>query len=100
MLDLELRRKVDALWDKFWAGGLANPLTAIDQINYLLFLQRLEAFDDLEARRARAQRVSYSSVFAGEPPTVSRPVPAAGRTGPISRPRRCSSTCPGWCSRG
>jgi type I restriction enzyme M protein len=68
MLDMELRRKVDALWDKFWAGGLANPLTAIDQINYLLFLQRLEAFDDLEARRARAQRVSYRSVFDGETP--------------------------------
>ena len=50
MLDIELRRKIDALWDKFWSGGLANPLTAIDQINYLIFLNRLEATDNLEAR--------------------------------------------------
>lgn len=63
MLDIELRRKIDALWDKFWSGGLANPLTAIDQINYLIFLNRLEAADNLEARRAKASGRSHSSVF-------------------------------------
>ena len=33
------------LWDKFWSGGIANPLTAIEQISYLLFMRRLEEID-------------------------------------------------------
>ncbi len=27
-----LKAKIDQLWDKFWAGGIANPLTAIERI--------------------------------------------------------------------
>ncbi|HEU0296970.1 MAG TPA: hypothetical protein VFR47_29800 [Anaerolineales bacterium] len=26
LTDPKLRSQVDALWDKFWTGGLANPL--------------------------------------------------------------------------
>jgi type I restriction enzyme M protein len=63
MLEAELRRRVDQLWDRFWSGGLANPLMAIDQLNYLIFLKRLEAIDDLAARRARVQSRRHASVF-------------------------------------
>ena len=45
MLTPAIRSKVDALWDKFWSGGIANPLTAIEQISYLLFMRRLDAMD-------------------------------------------------------
>lgn len=65
MLDPDLRKQIDALWDKFWSGGLANPLMAIDQINYLIFLNRLEASDDLAARRAKSRGDRHKSVFAG-----------------------------------
>jgi len=65
MLDAELRREVDALWDKFWAGGLANPLMAIDQMNYLIFLNRLEHVDTLEQKRADSRGIRYKSTFAG-----------------------------------
>lgn len=65
MLAAELRAQIDALWDKFWAGGLANPLVAIDQINYLIFLRRLEEQDDLEAMRRRAQGADFQSIFEG-----------------------------------
>jgi len=27
LTDPKLRSQVDALWDKFWTGGLANPLS-------------------------------------------------------------------------
>ncbi|HYV94988.1 MAG TPA: type I restriction-modification system subunit M N-terminal domain-containing protein [Chitinophagales bacterium] len=37
----QLRSQVDALWDKFWSGGISNPLTAIEQMSYLIFLERL-----------------------------------------------------------
>jgi type I restriction enzyme M protein len=30
-----LKSKIDQLWNKFWAGGSANPLTAIKQITCL-----------------------------------------------------------------
>jgi hypothetical protein len=26
----QLKSKVDALWDRFWSGGIANPITAIE----------------------------------------------------------------------
>ena len=45
MLTKTIESKVDALWDKFWSGGIANPLTAMEQISYLLFLRRLDESD-------------------------------------------------------
>jgi type I restriction enzyme M protein len=37
-----IRAKISQLWDKVWAGGIANPLTAIEQITYLLFMKQLD----------------------------------------------------------
>jgi type I restriction enzyme M protein len=65
MLTSHLKQKIDALWNKFWAGGLANPLLAIDQINYLLFLKQLEDAADLRQARARAQGEKAEDIFAG-----------------------------------
>lgn len=65
MLAPELKAKINRLWDKFWAGGLANPLTAIEQISYLIFLKRLEDMDNVETKRAEARKEKYSSVFRG-----------------------------------
>ena len=31
LTDPKLRSQVDALWDKFWTGGLSNPLDAIEE---------------------------------------------------------------------
>lgn len=45
MLSPQLRSKIDGLWSTLWSAGMTNPLTAIEQITYLLFLQRLEALD-------------------------------------------------------
>ncbi len=42
LTDPKLRAQVDSLWDKFWTGGLTNPLDAIEQVSYLLFLKRLD----------------------------------------------------------
>jgi type I restriction enzyme M protein len=42
LTDPKLRSQVDALWDKFWTGGLANSLDAIEQFSYLLFLKQLD----------------------------------------------------------
>ena len=38
----ELKSKINQPWNKFWTGGISNPLTAIEQITYLLFMKRLD----------------------------------------------------------
>lgn len=38
----EFKQKVDALWEKFWTGGITNPLSVIEQITYLIFLKMLD----------------------------------------------------------
>ncbi|TAE25576.1 MAG: SAM-dependent DNA methyltransferase [Cytophagales bacterium] len=42
-----IKRLINQLWDKFWSGGIANPLTAIEQITYLLFMRIIDAQDFL-----------------------------------------------------
>jgi type I restriction enzyme M protein len=60
-----LKSKVDALWDKFWSGGLSNPLSSIEQMSYLIFMKRLEDMDVAEQKKALAQKHPYKSVFEG-----------------------------------
>src|SRR6187402_3023796 len=52
MLTGEIRSKIDALWNAFWSGGIANPLEVIEQITYLLFLKRLDDLHTLEENKA------------------------------------------------
>lgn len=65
MLSAAIRSKVDALWDRFWSGGIANPLTAIEQISYLLFMRRLDALDEKRRGDAEFTRQEFRSLFAG-----------------------------------
>jgi len=62
----QLKSLIANLWQNFWEGGIANPLTAIEQITYLIFMKRL---DDLEAKRERDAEWTgekYVSRFAGK----------------------------------
>jgi type I restriction enzyme M protein len=59
----ELKSKIHALWDKFWSGGLSNPLSSIEQMSYLIFMKRLEDMDVAEQKRVQAKKQSYKSVF-------------------------------------
>ncbi|WP_282015930.1 type I restriction-modification system subunit M [Marinifilum flexuosum] len=42
MLTGPIRNEVDKLWEAFWTGGIANPLTVIEQITYLLFIRHMD----------------------------------------------------------
>jgi len=44
MISKEIQNKVQNLWDRLWSAGFSNPISAIEQISYLLFMKRLEAF--------------------------------------------------------
>lgn len=61
----QLKSKVDALWDRFWSGGIANSITAIEQMSYLIFFKRLEDMDNAGAQAAKRKGESYRSVFHG-----------------------------------
>jgi type I restriction enzyme M protein len=61
-----LKSLIDKLWQNLWEGGIANPLTAIEQITYLIFMKRL---DDLETKRERDADFTgekYTSRFKGK----------------------------------
>lgn len=45
MLSKEIQNKVQNLWDRLWSAGFSNPISAIEQISYLLFMKRLENFN-------------------------------------------------------
>lgn len=42
MITGAIKSQVDRIWDAFWAGGISNGLTVIEQITYLLFARRLD----------------------------------------------------------
>ena len=52
MLTSEIRSQIDAIWNAFWSGGIANPLEVIEQITYLLFLRWLDEPHTLEENKA------------------------------------------------
>ncbi|MCL1091506.1 type I restriction-modification system subunit M N-terminal domain-containing protein [Shewanella profunda] len=61
----ELKSKIEQLWNKFWSGGISNPLTAIEQITYLLFMKRLDELDLKRQYDAAWVDEKYISKFDG-----------------------------------
>lgn len=66
MLNATLKSNIQRLWDKFWSGGIANPLTAIEQITYLLFMKRLDELDIKKKQDAEWTGEPYVSFFNGD----------------------------------
>lgn len=58
MLTGEIRNQIDSIWNDFWAGGIANPLSVIEQITYLLFIKRLDELHTLEERKSRRLNIA------------------------------------------
>ncbi len=52
MITGELKSQVDAIWNTMWAGGIANPLSVIEQLTYLLFIKRLDELQTLKENKA------------------------------------------------
>lgn len=52
MITGEIRNRVDRIWEAFWSGGIANGLTVIEQITYLLFTKRLDELHTFREKKA------------------------------------------------
>jgi type I restriction enzyme M protein len=66
MLTPNMKSLINSLWDKFWSGGISNPLTAIEQISYLLFMRRLDEMDTKLKSDAEFTGEKYQSIFQGK----------------------------------
>lgn len=65
MLSSDLKSKIDGLWQTFWANGMSNHITAIEQMSYLIFMKRLEDLENDRIIAAKKTGKKYSSVFDG-----------------------------------
>ncbi|MBN1889084.1 MAG: N-6 DNA methylase [Thermoflexales bacterium] len=66
LTDPKLRSQVDQLWDKLWTGGLTNPMDAIEQLSYLIFLKRLDDVENHQERQAQRRGQAYRSRIPAE----------------------------------
>lgn len=64
-LNSQLQNLINKLWDKFWSGGISNPLTAIEQITYLIFMKRIDELDLKRKADAEWTGEEYKSLFDG-----------------------------------
>src|SRR6266508_2745564 len=63
LTDPNLRSQIDALWDKLWTGGLSNPLDAIEQLSFLLFLKRLDEREQDNERAGKMRGKKHTPLF-------------------------------------
>ncbi|MBI4548377.1 MAG: hypothetical protein HY707_10375 [Ignavibacteriae bacterium] len=80
LTDPNLKSKVNALWDRFWSGGIANPLTAIEQMSYLIFLKCLEDMDNARAAASKRERTNCINGKADEHNRIHQPKGGKYRT--------------------
>jgi len=67
MLTGPIRNDIDKLWEKFWTGGITNPLTVIEQISYLLFARMLDMQEDTAERKAQRTGKKFNRLFPDTP---------------------------------
>lgn len=42
MITGEIKNRIDSIWDTFFAGGITNPMTVLEQMTYLFFMKMLD----------------------------------------------------------
>ena len=60
-----IKSQIQELWNKFWSGGISNPLTAIEQITYLLFMKKLDENDRDAQAKAEFTNDPFTARFEG-----------------------------------
>jgi type I restriction enzyme M protein len=61
-----IKSKIDKIWNNFWAGGIANPMDAVQQISVLIFLKTLSENDNKNILQADFTGEEYTSIFENE----------------------------------
>ncbi|QBK25774.1 type I restriction-modification system subunit M [Ureibacillus thermophilus] len=63
MITGEIKNKVDQIWTTLWTEGLTNPLTAIEQLTYLLFIKSLDEIETTKEQEAEFLGLEHASLF-------------------------------------
>lgn len=63
MVTGELKSQVDKIWEAFWTGGIANPLTVIEQFTFLLFLRRIDELQLAEENKANLLGIEAKTTY-------------------------------------
>lgn len=66
MVSGDLRSRIDKLWSEFWTGGIANPLTVIEQITFLMFARLLDMRETQNERKAQLSGKDFPRLFRDE----------------------------------
>lgn len=67
MLTGKIRSDIDKLWEKFWTGGITDPLTVIKQISYLIFARMLDMQEEASERKAYRTGKPFKRIFPDTP---------------------------------
>lgn len=62
-MEKSIQNKIEAVWNTFFAGGLANPLTVIEQITYLLFMKALDEVETNNEQTEQLLGVKFDRLF-------------------------------------
>lgn len=66
MLTSELRSKIDKLWNMFWANGMPEHVEALEHMSYLIFMRKLEEYENDRVQASKKSGEKYTSVFDGK----------------------------------
>ena len=59
----EMKSEIKKLWNALWSGGIANPLEAMEQISYFLYMRRLSSMDAEARKMAEFAQKEHISIF-------------------------------------
>ena len=65
-MEKTIQSKIDNVWLTFFAGGLSNPLTIIEQITYLLFIKGLDEIETNNEKTEQLLGVKFKKIFDEE----------------------------------
>jgi type I restriction enzyme M protein len=66
MITGQLKSNIDKLWTEFWTGGIANPLTVIEQITFLMYARLLDLHEQRDEKREKQTGKTFTKRFSAE----------------------------------
>lgn len=63
MITGKLKSDINKLWEEFWTGGIANPLTVIEQITFLMYVRLLDLYEQRDEKRKKLRGVDFNRRF-------------------------------------
>jgi type I restriction enzyme M protein len=66
MITGQLKSNIDKLWTEFWTGGIANPLTVIEQITFLMYARLLDLHEQRDEKREKQTGKTFTKRFNAE----------------------------------